>query len=76
MTVSLQSGRYSVISRKAGFVITKIPEVQVPTSEALRVVMKVDHTPMIHGLMLDGTGLDGPWIETFGGASLKRKCEI
>jgi len=41
LTLSLQSGRYSVTASKAGFVRTNL-EVQVPISEALRVIMNVD----------------------------------
>jgi carboxypeptidase family protein len=44
VTVSLQNGRYSVAITKLGFVKTEVRDVQVPMSEALRVVMKVAPT--------------------------------
>ena len=56
LTVNLQSGRYSVTASKAGFFRTNILEVQVPISEALRVVMKVD--PIIDGRLREFC--DGP----------------
>jgi hypothetical protein len=44
VTVSLQSGRYSVTITKLGFAKTEIRDVEVPMSETLRVVMKVAPT--------------------------------
>ena len=49
VTLNLQSGRYSVTTIRSGFVRTEIRDVQVPTSEALHVVMKVAPTPINDG---------------------------
>ena len=51
-TVVLQNGIYSVTATRAGFVRTLIRDVQVPMSEPLRFVMKVDHTPIVDGPIL------------------------
>lgn len=52
VTVSLQYGRYTVTITKLGFVKTVIRDVQVPTPEAIRVVLKVAPSP-INGPIID-----------------------
>jgi carboxypeptidase family protein len=58
VTVSLQNGRYSVDITKPGFVKTEVRGLQVPISEALRVVMKVAPTP------INGPTIVGPTTST------------
>jgi hypothetical protein len=55
VTVRLRSGRYAVTSSKAGFVKSKLPDVQIgtPMPDPIRIVLKVDHTPT-DGPIFDG----------------------
>jgi hypothetical protein len=55
VTVKLPSGGYAVTASKAGFVRSKMLNVQIvtPMPDALRIVLKVDHTPT-DGPMFDG----------------------
>ena len=79
VTLRLQSGRYVVTISKAGFVKSKMLDVQIvtPMMDALRVVLKVDHTPT-DGPIFDGVptttsdvpGVVGP--ESSGTPSVQR----
>ena len=59
LTLSLPSGKYSVTASKTGFNRTNL-EVQVPISEAVRVVMTVDLIVDLVILDLPGVILDPP----------------
>jgi hypothetical protein len=55
VTVTLRSGRYALTTTRAGFVKSKMLDVQIvtPMSDALRIVLKVDHSPS-DGPIVDG----------------------
>jgi len=49
VTVEVRNGTYALTTSKAGFVTSKL-DITVPTSNRLRIVLQVDHAPIVDGV--------------------------
>ena len=49
VTAEVRNGTYALITSKAGFVTSKL-DITVPISNRLRIVLQVDHTPIVDGV--------------------------